>query len=192
MSKNVKIDRRILRTKSSLQEALKALMKQKPYAKIKVSEIVEVANIARPTFYMHYETKDDLLFSLFNDVFDGFKDKLASEFADKSLNPTDLAIELFRYWDANSHTFKILLDAEIDLIVLDQIQQCSAASLQTIFTTQLEVPNPLIPYFNDAFAGSFFMVLKRWIGEGKKISAEELGAFFGVQFEAQIKLSQLT
>ena len=123
MSENIKIDRRILRTKNSLQEALKQLMEQKPYAKIKVSEIVEVANIARPTFYMHYETKDDLLFSLFDDVFDGFKVKIDSEFSEGHLNPIDLAVELFRYWDGHSATVKILLDAEIDLIILDQIRQ---------------------------------------------------------------------
>ena len=46
MSKNIKTDRRVRRTITNLQKALKQLMAQKPYAKIKVSEIVVLADVA--------------------------------------------------------------------------------------------------------------------------------------------------
>ena len=37
--------------------------------KIRVGEITKRAQVSRQTFYLHYESKDELLVSLFDDVF---------------------------------------------------------------------------------------------------------------------------
>lgn len=179
MSKNSKTDRRVIRTVTSLQEGLKALMVQKPYAKIKVSEIVEVANVARPTFYMHFETKDALLYSLFDHIFAGFKSKLAAELGAGQFDLRDIAVNFFKYWEEHAETMRILLDAEIDLIVLDQFRQCVASStLKMRETGNLEL-TPFAHYIDDCLAGSLYMVLKRWIEEGQTMPPEEMGQYFG-------------
>ena len=62
MSENTKkTDRRIVRSKIALREALLALMAQKNFASISITEIVEVANYNRGTFYAKYESKEELL-----------------------------------------------------------------------------------------------------------------------------------
>ena len=65
-----KKDRRIRRSRKLLQEALIQLLSQKPLAKIQIKEIVDVADVSRPTFYQHFETKEKLLFSLIDDLFE--------------------------------------------------------------------------------------------------------------------------
>jgi AcrR family transcriptional regulator len=56
-----KKDRRTRRTHQLLQSALLALLKEKRYEEISVQDIIERADVARSTFYVHYLDKDDLL-----------------------------------------------------------------------------------------------------------------------------------
>src|SRR5260370_5781387 len=54
------IDRRVARTRASLQHALMSLVRKKGYDAITVADICETANVRRSTFYGHYASKDDL------------------------------------------------------------------------------------------------------------------------------------
>jgi AcrR family transcriptional regulator len=54
-------DRRSRRTRQLLRNALLALLKEKRYEEISVQDIIERADVARSTFYVHYLDKDDLL-----------------------------------------------------------------------------------------------------------------------------------
>ena len=56
-----KKDRRTRRTRQLLRSALLSLLKEKRYEEISVQDIIERADVARSTFYMHYVDKDDLL-----------------------------------------------------------------------------------------------------------------------------------
>ncbi|HVX80506.1 MAG TPA: helix-turn-helix domain-containing protein [Devosiaceae bacterium] len=55
------VDRRVLRTRVALYDALVALILERPYAAITVADILERADIGRSTFYAHFTSKDDLL-----------------------------------------------------------------------------------------------------------------------------------
>lgn len=59
-------DRRVRRTHRRLKEALLDLMKEKGYARVTVRELTERADVARSTFYAHFDSKDDLLFDGFD------------------------------------------------------------------------------------------------------------------------------
>jgi len=54
-------DRRVRRTLGALQGALLALMAERDYDSIGVSDIIERADVGRSTFYNHYTDKADLL-----------------------------------------------------------------------------------------------------------------------------------
>lgn len=56
-----KEDRRTQKTKKALANALKSLVLEKAYDEITVQEIIDRANVGRSTFYMHYESKEQLL-----------------------------------------------------------------------------------------------------------------------------------
>ena len=48
-------------TKNQMAEALKKLIKDRPFSKITVQDIVAACNINRNTFYYHFENNYDLL-----------------------------------------------------------------------------------------------------------------------------------
>ena len=53
-------DRRVQRTRRSLQDALGQLFREKGYDAITVQDILDRANVGRATFYAHYQNKEDL------------------------------------------------------------------------------------------------------------------------------------
>ena len=53
-TKTKKLDRRQIRTKRRIREALMALVAEKPLEKITIKELAERADIDRKTFYLHY------------------------------------------------------------------------------------------------------------------------------------------
>jgi AcrR family transcriptional regulator len=55
------VDRRISRTRRSIDEAFVALLQRRGYEAIGVSDIAREADVGRATFYEHYASKDDLL-----------------------------------------------------------------------------------------------------------------------------------
>ena len=56
-----KLDRRVQRTRELLRNALMQIIQEKGYDAVTIEEITERANLGRTTFYLHYQSKDDLL-----------------------------------------------------------------------------------------------------------------------------------
>lgn len=56
-----KTDRRILKTKMSIRTALNQLILRKEFSSISIAEIAKLANIDRKTFYLHYDSVEDVL-----------------------------------------------------------------------------------------------------------------------------------
>lgn len=57
----MKIDRRVVRTREALYDALVGLIRERDYDAITVADILERADVGRSTFYAHFTGKDDLL-----------------------------------------------------------------------------------------------------------------------------------
>ncbi|WP_058303353.1 TetR/AcrR family transcriptional regulator [Gorillibacterium timonense] len=67
MAKN-KLDRRVVKTKSSIRKAFCQLIKQKEFSSITITEIAGLADIDRKTFYLHYSTVEDILREMENEL----------------------------------------------------------------------------------------------------------------------------
>jgi AcrR family transcriptional regulator len=89
------VDRRIKKTRDALRRAMAELIVEKPYNDITVQEITNQANVSRSSFYMHYQDKDDLLISGFEEIGVSSSDDLFEESPGESRFP-DFSIVIFR------------------------------------------------------------------------------------------------
>lgn len=72
-------DKRPIRTKKSIKEALLQLVSEKDLSKITVCELVERANISRKTFYLHYKDITDILEEVEMDLVKLLKESLMQD-----------------------------------------------------------------------------------------------------------------
>ncbi len=73
------VDRRIQKSKKYLSDAFIALILEKGYEAVTVQEIIDRANVGRSTFYAHFESKEQLLFSLLGTMNEKSKDGIDFE-----------------------------------------------------------------------------------------------------------------
>src|SRR5712671_3191569 len=95
------IDRRILRTRATLQHALNSLILKKGYESITVQDICDAANVGRSTFYAHYTSKDDLKRKGFEKLrkllVDRQKEALAAAAADNKDRSLGFSLAMFEH-----------------------------------------------------------------------------------------------
>ena len=61
-------DKRVIRTKKAIKEALFRIMEEKDISSISISELTQEANINRRTFYTHYRNITDILEEIEGDL----------------------------------------------------------------------------------------------------------------------------
>lgn len=61
-------DLRIEKTENALKLSLRDLIISKPYDEITITELCKKAKVNRNTFYLHYNTKDDLVENILDDL----------------------------------------------------------------------------------------------------------------------------
>jgi AcrR family transcriptional regulator len=74
-------DRRVERTQQLLRGALVSLIREKGFEALTVQDIIDRANVGRATFYSHFDNKDDLLVSGFEDLRASLKGRQRDAFA---------------------------------------------------------------------------------------------------------------
>ena len=70
------LDRRIVRTRRMLRDALMALIAERGFDSISVQDITERADLRRATFYLHYKSKEELLLATLAELFEGVRQQL--------------------------------------------------------------------------------------------------------------------
>ena len=70
MKNRDKIDKRVEKTRNSIITTFKEMIIEKDFKEITIKELAERANINRKTFYLHYESMEEILFDLSIDLSD--------------------------------------------------------------------------------------------------------------------------
>ena len=87
-----KLDRRIVRTRRALSEAVVRLVLEKGYDRLTVIDITRIADIGYPTFYRHYRSIDDLLETVMSSLVDDL-----NQVINEQTTPFDEAVATFRH-----------------------------------------------------------------------------------------------
>lgn len=172
-----KKDRRVLRTRDRLGDALIALMHEKNFEEIAVQEVLDRAEVARSTFYAHYRDKDDLFLS---DVED-FLEHCSSALKRQNASPKRLlpVREFFAHVREARELHVALMKSEKLKDVWALGRGFFARSIEErLQTAGAEAEPGRRSAQAYALAGSFFSLLDWWIDKGMKADPKEMDDLF--------------
>ncbi|HVO41987.1 MAG TPA: TetR/AcrR family transcriptional regulator [Aggregatilineales bacterium] len=118
-SEDKKLDRRVIRTRALLRDALTALILEKGYDAVTVQDIVDRANLGRATFYLHYRDKEDLLITSLKETFDGLVSALDPEGISLDNDPRAIA---FKHAAEHRDFYRVMLSGQGTGTILKQIR----------------------------------------------------------------------
>ena len=174
-----KTDRRVVRTRDVLGDALVALMQEKPFESITVQHVLDRAGVSRSTFYEHYEDKNDLFLSDAAEFFEAMSTAL-SKYGDKS-NRVAPVSEFFAHV-AEQRRFHDALVASGKIQDLWEMgQEYFARGIEQRLAELPGMPAmapPRAAALARAFAGALFSLLSWWIQSGPEMSPAQMDELF--------------
>lgn len=162
-----KVDRRVKRTKRLLGSAMLELVVEQEYDTITINQLTERADVNRATFYLHYDSKDELLYEALEDKFE----ELVTSFKEVSTSvpiweDTEIDRLTFEHVAENAELYKVILGERgmgyIINRILEYISQISIKMLTDSLPPNVDLPVPpeLIARH---YAGSLYALLSWWV-----------------------------
>ena len=88
---NQSTDKRVLKTKAKLTNALMIELKKRPLYSIKISDLCNTAKISRATFYNNFDSMDEIVFNLLVAFQEPIRKKAKELRADKTLSFSEVS-----------------------------------------------------------------------------------------------------
>ncbi|MCR5421391.1 MAG: TetR/AcrR family transcriptional regulator, partial [Lachnospiraceae bacterium] len=171
------MDRRQQKTRTAIYKALTELLKKKRFEDITVRQIIDEANIGRSTFYSYFETKDQLLLEMCNELFAHvLSDSLLPEKShDFSTDHEDSgALMEHILWHIKDHEANIrsIMNGESEKIFTKYF----SAYLENTFGDRITNLNIDVSdeFKKQFFIGSFTNTVKWWISTGLKQKPKDI------------------
>lgn len=200
---NKHLDRRIIRTKQVIQEALVALIEEKGYDAVTVKDITSKANINRGTFYLHYRDKIDLLEQTLQGIVEECQslvlqsNSLVISDYINSDKPPAFMVALFEYFDRNASLMRALLSMKGDLSFQEQFKKVLWSNIfEKELSFHIKKDNLLVPgeYLITYIISAHLGVVQHWLEKDQRESAQQMAStlyrlsFFGPIYAAGINI----
>jgi len=172
-------NRRIRKSRKELKDALIELMETKDFKKITITDIVTFADLNRGTFYKHYQTKEELL----NELMDDVMEDLITSFKEPYLHTdtfiigelTTSTIRIFEHVATYAKFYTIIVNSN----VLPGFQNKLCAILKQLVQQHLEAISNHNKNINpDLFASynayALFGLIIEWVQSGFKYTSTHM------------------
>lgn len=145
--------------RESITEALLILMKQKPFAQINITEIVQKAGVGRVTFYRNYSGKEDVLVSALNEAAAQWWDTFQAD------GHHDYVEALFAHCMTVRNIALLLYEHGLMHLLFQNVSDMLGPK---------EGDSELLAYQKSCLAGCVFGVLNEWVRNGMTDSPEKM------------------
>ena len=170
--KEKRTDRRVLRTKKMLREALIELLKEKPISKITPTELCVKADINRNTFYSHYGSTEELLHTLENSLLSKIETAVLESPDKEAIAVTCRAMR--KYKDLVEVLFTDNASSNLPLQIFESANKRNFGKLSRETNSLTGNYPKMISHFT-IYGGA--AILQIWTANGMKEEPEEIAAF---------------
>ncbi|MCB9460463.1 MAG: TetR/AcrR family transcriptional regulator [Anaerolineaceae bacterium] len=175
---NVKVDRRIERTKRLLRDALLELIVEKGYDSITISDIADRADVARTTFYMHFADKDELLFKSIREIYQALFDQVVHD-ASILLDPDCIEAGDFEHVQEYAAFYKVMLSHQGSMAFFVYVMEYLAQEfceklLKEVVTLTGHIPTVPLQLQAYIMSGQLIATVKWWLDNDLKHTPEQM------------------
>ncbi|OBG18770.1 TetR family transcriptional regulator [Mycobacterium sp. 852002-51057_SCH5723018] len=192
-------DRRVRRTRATLQSALMDLVQKQDLPRITVADVTERADVSRSTFYDHYQDVHELAEAACTAMIDALMASLPNP--DDVLRDADGGTEVLRNFFAHfaehANLYRSLLGSEGSARIIDHLRRRAIAALHhsalpgdtcdgvAVTAGDAETPHDVFAAFS---AGAFFGVAIDWVQRDCPGTPAEMAALTWPLFAAALRV----
>ncbi len=162
------LDLRVRRTLHHIHEAFYSLILVKDYDEISVTELSNKAGINRKTFYLHYNSLDDLVLEIENEIADKIVAKLEKDARDMNIQNS---ISIFYHYleECSDVERKLLSDSGFRYFYTDVTDLIFSSEPMRNFFARTKHPEIV-----RAYAKCISAIYHDWANSGKKLPLNDL------------------
>ena len=181
-------DRRITKTRKSIQNAYLNLLRQKGTEKITISDIAREADIDRKTFYLHYDSTEDIIREYAEEKTRELLTRLTiRSFFSLSFDRKIFAKEVNSMLAEHLEFCRMVAGNPSLGFFWNEVQNVTVDILSEIYARHSKLPESDLKIQVSFFVAGAMYVYQRWLRDEIPCTMEELGdkvsliAFTGVQ-----------
>lgn len=176
-------DRRVVRTRKALLDALHSLIGEKDYDSIVVKEILDRADVGRSAFYTHFINKDDLLAHGICEIVGGLPARHPEADESRNAGPLWFSQTIFEHVDRQrrtkmhklGHRGAAILHQRLNQVLVKLIAERLRSEHRKQHKRSDRIPSDLLAQYP---AGTFVLVLDWWIESKSQISPSAVNDLF--------------
>lgn len=168
------MDRRVVKTRQILQDALLSLLREMPIEQVEIQAITERANTARVTFYRHYGTKEELLL----DALENFYEEMKAEIPPISfkgvldLEQPPPILPLFRFLERDRELNKKLFTGSASALIQQRVRHYIVEQVVLVFSKTPGFADHPVGLIGNHLASNIIGYVMWWLAEDLPYSAE--------------------
>ena len=177
-----KPDRRVLRTRQALSDALISLALEFGYEAITIKMLTQHAEIGYATFFRHFKSKDDLLLHVLQSGLADMMSLLNSE-----MTPYERALITFTHIRKDPGIFSLFANLPRDHKVIAIVFEIIIDSIETLYVSRDESFIPKEIAINHLVT-SVIELIRWWVEHEMKYSIEQMAT---IQSELIVKATEI-
>jgi AcrR family transcriptional regulator len=175
VSPNKRLDRRVRKTKRILKDSLATLLLEKNLNNITVQELVNLADINRGTFYLHYRDIHDMLSQIEAEMLEELEEMTQRFPPSMTVSPNPFIKNMLQYI-ADNHTFcKMLLGPYGDMAFVEKLKNLvEERCLSSLMNSLPENYAKRYCYFASYTISGCVGLIQTWLNSGMEESPQEM------------------
>ncbi|PKM58317.1 MAG: hypothetical protein CVU98_01620 [Firmicutes bacterium HGW-Firmicutes-3] len=175
IDEEVKIDRRVRKTKKAIKNALLTLASDKNLSEITVTDISDIADINRKTFYAYYKDVYELIDDIENDIISKLIPLISEQDITKIITePYQMFYILTNIIVEDINFYTLFLSSTVIDTTLAKVKNVFRDYALSALNGKTNVSDEMLIFIFEYIAGGLITTYKEWFRSDQSVSLEDL------------------
>lgn len=179
--KEIKVDRRIIKTKKAIRYAFAALLSQKDINEITVKDVAATADINRKTFYNHYAGVYQIIDELEDEIVSAFNETIGEIDLKRDLkDPYAIFVKLTTVVNEDLDFYSRLLRIDSNSNLVSKIAIALKKYIIVSFTEQTNIDPLALDIMSEYICSGMLAVYRHWFNSSRDTSIENISEIVSI------------